>query len=268
MQERQLVQQLKELRSLKPNKDWVLFTKEKIFTEEQAREQALQEKLKIQPVYQKTAVEEAEKGRTAEKRQFLGWLFNPLKKPGWVLRPAIAVSLILAGVFGYLYLNSQIEMPYLVNLPIKIFNSEKAQLEAETLVVSLGELEVKLGKITASLDNLKHSKRPNEALAVTEAVRVTADQGGEIVKEIKTRARTEQVLSSLIEMENEFKILSATSSSLQEELLASYIEDLKQRTLSDEDQERLRKAEEHYNEGRESEAMILLMRIGNDSNGI
>ncbi len=133
------------------------------------------------------------------------------------------------------------------------------------LVVSLGKLKANLGKITASLDNLKYSKYPNEALAVTEAVRVTANQGEEIVKEIKTRARTDQVLSSLIEMENEFKTLSATSSSLQQELLASYIEDLRQRSLSEEDQERLQRAEEYYNEGRETEAMLLIMRIGSDS---
>ncbi len=260
MQERQLVKQLKELRSVKPNKDWVIFTKEKIFA--QAQEE---ERTRIQPVYQKAAIEEAEKGKRAEKRQLLGWLFNPLKRPGWVLRPAVAVSLILAGVFSYLYFNSQVEMPYLANIPIKLFNPEKVQLEAEMLVVSLGKLKANLGKITASLDNLKYSKYPNEALAVTEAVRVTANQGEEIVKEIKTRARTDQVLSSLIEMENEFKTLSATSSSLQQELLASYIEDLRQRSLSEEDQERLQRAEEYYNEGRETEAMLLIMRIGSDS---
>ena len=226
MEERRLIKKIKELRQIKPNQDWVLFTKKEIL--EQGKEE-----------------------------QIMSWLFTPFSRPALVVRPLIAGVLILAGVFVYLYLGAL--TPQLVQLP---FVSDK-RAETEMMKASLAEVQVSLAKISSSLNNLKNSRNPSQALAMTEVIKATASRGEEILRDMKTEGVSKKVLTALNETENTCKGLQESIFSIQKEMIEILLEDLGQRSLSEEDQTRLAKAQEYYNEGKYTEAMILVMRIGN-----
>ena len=198
-------------------------------------------------------------GEIDEKRenQLVGWLFTPIRKPAFVVRTIMVAVLILAGSFFYLYyLNSQIPQISFSNL--NFFQNQ----ENGNLIASLQELETSLNKITFSLNNLKNLKDPKQALAVTEVVRVTANNGQNLLKGMKEKASSKKVLAALTEVENSFQELGETSSNVQIEIIESLFEDLAQRTLTKDDQNRLQKAKDYYNEGKIEQAMILLMKIG------
>ena len=225
----QLIKKIKKLRQIRPPREWVNLTKKEIL------------------------------GEIDEKRenQLVGWLFTPIRKPAFVVRTIMVAVLILAGSFFYLYyLNSQIPQISFSNL--NFFQNQ----ENEDLVASLQELEVSLNKITSSLNNLKNLKDPKQALAVTEVVRVTADNAQNLLKEMRKKASSKKVLAALTEMEDSFQELGETSSNLRIEIIESLFQDLDQRTLTEDDQNRLQKAKDYYNEGKIEQAMILLMRIG------
>jgi hypothetical protein len=226
MKERELIKKIKKLRQIKPNKDWVSLTKREILGEE-------------------------------KNEQILSWLFTPIRRPAFVVRTIMVAVIILTGSFFYLYyLNANFSQISFSNLPFS-----KNQ-ENQNLVASLEELEVSLNKITTSLENLKNSKNQKEALAVAQVVKVTAVNSQNLLKGMKDKASSKKVLAALTEVENSFQELGETSSNLQIEIIESLFQDLAQRTLSPEDQNRLQKAKDYFNEGKVEEAMILLMRIG------
>ena len=225
----QLIKKIKKLRQIRPSREWVNLTKKEIL------------------------------GEIDEKRenQLVGWLFTPIRKPAFVVRTIMVAVLILAGSFFYLYyLNSQIPQISFSNL--NFFQNQ----ENGNLIASLQELETSLNKITFSLNNLKNLKDPRQALAVTEVVRVTANNGQNLLKGMKEKASSKKVLAALTEVENSFQELGETSSNVQIEIIESLFEDLAQRTLTKDDQNRLQKAKDYYNEGKIEQAMILLMKIG------
>ena len=227
----QLIKKIKKLRQISPPREWVNLTKKEIL------------------------------GEIDEKRenQLVGWLFTPIRKPAFVVRTMMVAVLILTGSLFYLfYLNSQAPQISLSNLNF-LQNQEN-----ENLITSLQELKTNLNKITFSLNNLKSlkDKDPKQALAVTEVVRVTADNAQNLLKEMRKKASSKKVLAALTEMEDSFQELGETSSNLRIEIIESLFQDLDQRTLTEDDQNRLQKAKDYYNEGKIEQAMILLMRIG------
>jgi hypothetical protein len=226
MKDSQLIKKIKKLRQIKPNKDWASLTKREILGEE-------------------------------KNEQIISWLFTPIRRPAFVVRTIMVAVIILTGSFFYLYyLNANLPQISFSNLPFS-----KNQ-ENQNLVASLEELEVSLNKITTSLENLKNSKNQKEALAVAQVVKVTAVNSQNLLKGMKDKASSKKVLAALTEVENSFQELGETSSNLQIEIIESLFQDLAQRTLSPEDQNRLQKAKDYFNEGKVEEAMILLMRIG------
>lgn len=229
MEERQLIKKIKELRQIKPNKDWVLFTKKEIFEKE-------------------------------KETQVLSWLFTPIQRPALVVRPLIAGVLILAGVFVYLYLGAL--TPQIVQLP---FASER-QGETEMVITSLEELQGSLEQITLGLNNLKKAKDPNQALVMTEIVKATAKEGERVINQIKSSEGTlsRKTLASLNDSLDGFGEVFEKAGGVGEEILGFYLDDLEQRSLSEEDELRLQKAIEYYNEGRYIEVMLLIQRIGNN----
>ena len=225
MKNSQVIKKIKELRQIKPNRDWVSLTKREILGEK-------------------------------KNEQIISWLFTPIRRPAFVVRTIMVAVLILAGSLFYLYyLNSQIPQISFSNL--NFFQNQ----ENGNLIASLQELETSLNKITFSLNNLKNLKDPKQALAVTEVVRVTANNGQNLVKGVKEKASSKKVLAALTEVENSFQELGETSSNVQIEIIESLFEDLAQRTLTQEDQNRLQKAKDYYNEGKIEQAMILLMNL-------
>ena len=226
MQEYQVIQKIKKLQQIKPRKDWVVFSKKQILGPE-----------------------------SEEKTPLFAWMFLPIRKRALVLA-SLFIAMALTGIF--FYLNSQ--------TPSSSILVSEDQDEAKVLS-SLQGLEKNLKEIKLSLDNLKNVKDQSQALVMAEIVKSTAKEGTRMVDNIKDsqRSLSKEVLASLNGIGNTYKELGETANDTQIEMIEGLIEYLKQVSLSEEDQARLQKAEQYYNEGKYTEAMILIQRIGNNN---
>lgn len=234
MEEKDLIKQLKTLKSIKPNQEWACSVKQGIFANESVE----------------------------KNRSFMGNVFARFERHAVIFSMAAFVGLILVG--GLFYFTTQktgTAYKALEGLLAKVVSESN---ESQKMLVSLGELQGKLVGINMAIDNLKNAKDPNQALAMTEIVKVTAEEGKAVVERIKSSngKLSRQVLASLVEVETLSEELEQKSSTIQQELFENYLNDLRQRSLSQEDQELLEKAEEFYKEGKAGEAMILIARIG------
>ena len=183
------------------------------------------------------------------KTPLFSWFILPSRKPALVFSSILIIAVALTGVF--FYLNSQ--------------DSQIASKDTKVLV-SLQDLETRLKEINSSLDNLKNMEDQSQALVMTEIVKATAREGERVVNDLKSKKPlSKEVLASLNEVEGLSKELTETSGILQKEIFEDYLEFLKQRTLSEEDQARLQKVEQYYNEGREADALLLITLIGNNN---
>ncbi len=182
-----------------------------------------------------------------EKTPLFSWFIPSFRKPALVFSSILLIAVALTGVF--LYLNPQ--------------DSQIVSNDTEVLA-SLQGLETRLKEINSSLDNLKNMKDQSQALVMTEIVKATAREGERVVNDFKKSKKplSNEVLASLDGVEGLSKELTETSGILQKEIFEDYLEFLKQRTLSEEDQNRLQKVEEYYNEGREADALLLITLIG------
>lgn len=235
MEEKDLIKQLKTLKSIKPNKDWACSIKQGIFAD-----------------------------TPAEKTSgIIGNVFARFERHAVIFSMVAFVGLILVG--GLFYFTTQKTGTAYKALEGLLARVVSESNESQEMLVSLGELQGKLEGINMAIDNLKNAKDPNQALAMTEIVKVTAKEGKAVVKRIKSSNGnlSRQVLASLVAVEELSEELGQKSSTIQQELFENYLNDLRQRSLSQEDQELLEKAEEFYKEGRAGEAMILIARIGN-----
>ena len=182
-----------------------------------------------------------------EKTPLFAWFVLPFRKPALVFSSILIIAVALTGVF--FYLNPQ--------------DSQIVSNDTEVLA-SLQGLETRLKEINLSLNNLKNMKDQGQALVMTEIVKATAKEGERMVNDFKEfkKPLSNEVLASLNELEGLSKELTETSGILQKEIFEDYLEFLKQRTLSPEDQDRLQKVEQYYNEGREADALLLITLIG------
>jgi len=109
---------------------------------------------------------------------------------------------------------------------------------------------------------LKDSKNKKQTLAMTGITKATANNGEQIIKEIKRQdSASPQILASLNELETGFKEMGEKSSNIQIQTIKKAIDELKQMGLSEEDNISLQKIETHYNEGQYNEAVLLLFKI-------
>ena len=223
MEEYQVIQKIKKLQQIKPRKDWVVFSKNEILGPE-----------------------------LEEKTPLSAWFVLPFRKPALVFA-SLFIVVALTGVF--FYLNSQ--------TPSSDILVSEDQGEAKVLS-SLKGLEKNLKEINLSLSNLKNMKDQSQALVMAEIVKSTAKEGTRMVNDIKDSQKplSKEVLASLNEVEGLSGELTEASGILQKEIFENYMKFLKQRTLSPEDQARLQKVEQYYNEGREADALLLITLIG------
>jgi len=234
MEEKQLIKQLKTLKSIKPSKQWADLTKQGIFANETAE----------------------------QSHGIMGNVFAMFERHAVVFSIAGFLGVVIIG--SLFYFNSQkVNFAYeqMEGLLAKVVSQNETSQE---MLVSLGELQGKLEGINIVMDNLKNAKDPNQALVMTEVVRVTANEGKEVVKRIKKSngSLSDQVLASLVEVETLSNELGNRSYTIQKEIFDNYIIDLKGRSLDAENAEMLEKAEKLYDEGKEAEAMLLITRIG------
>lgn len=229
MDEKQLIKELQKLNRIKPNKHWTSLCKRDLFEEEKES----------------------------------SWLFVPIGRHALLLSSLVLVVVAAAaGLTLFSPSNSPVTVYDNFNALVSKFAS---QGEAnEVAVSSLEEIRTKLEEISVSLDNLKNVRDPGQALAMTEVVKGTAKRGTEAIERIKQDNGTlsKQVLASLVQVEEVSKNLEQRSSKLQQEMFEAYLAELQQRDLNVKDKENLEKAESYYNEGKLSEAMIFIMKIG------
>ena len=224
MDEGKLIKKIKELRQIKPSKDWASLTKNRILGRELEKSETSPFSILFAPI--------------------------PIRKPVFIVAPLILVAAALGGLFVYLNLGIGHQLPLVVGR----LRPTEQKAEEMVMVSSLKELQVSLEKVMLGLNNLKKAKDPNQALVMTEIVKATAKNGEEIVDQIK----------SLASLGDAYRELGEKASNTQIEMMGDYIEYLSQRSLTEEDEARLQKAEEYYNEGKYTEAMILIQRIGNN----
>ena len=219
MQDYQVINKIKKLESIKPDKGWVISTKQQILGFELDH----------------------------SKVSTLDWFFIAFKKPVLVFSSVLFIGIIITG--AVLFSNFQGFQPEIAD-------------NNDGMLASLQSLEAKLGEISLSLDNLENAEDQSQALIMAGIIKSTASGIERGVSQIEANDYKEQVLA----VQTASKEVIEAAETKQEEMIEFLINDLKQRTLSEQDQEYLNKLEKDYNNGEYDQAMIWIQMIGNNIN--
>ena len=243
MENQDLIAKIQHLKAIKPKKAWVLQTKAQVF------------------------------GRDSLLRESASWrtsIFEGLRLPQFQFRLAYLILLLLiTGLLGgvFIFLSEKQGQPQQLVQEQSIVQEQRT----EQIIASLAKVQANLEAIAQDLNNLKNAQDPAQALVMTEVVKATVENVEKTIDQVESESKNEkdtkgssQVLASLIEIKETSQGLIEESKRLQIEMIESLIEDLKQRSLTKVNQERLQKAESNYNEGKYNEAMILIERIYNE----
>jgi len=265
MEEKELIGKLRELRQIKPSKDWVVLTKSQILGEVLG-----EEKIELTPFFLK---EEKYGSPTSIISVFRVFFAKPVYA-------GLAVVFILVGLFGAFTL-AQRSLPGELLYPIKKI-SEKVQVlfvsETDKPQVSLKLANKRLEELTKVIETNQVQKLVpaiNEFQAsVSEAAknlsRIEATSSDPVVvkrfidqaKNIGEKAEEIKSLGVVIG-EEELDELQEVSNKLELELLVSVLEnmisDLENRTLTEKQEEILSQMKELVEEGRYSEALELYL---------
>lgn len=229
MQEYQLVQRIKKLRQIKPDRDWVSLTKSQILA----------------------------RGKEVKTES---WLFTPIKKPAFIVAPLILVAAALGGLFIYLNFLPQSSSPPVITQGFlaKVSENQKEKEQEKQIVASLKELRVSLEQATADLNKLRESRDTRKALQMAEVVKIVARQVEGTIDQIKTpNIQSEEVLASLNEVKDNSQELEQAAENVR---IAILIEYLSRRSLTKGQENFLREAEEYYDNGEYNEALSKALR--------
>ena len=218
MQEYQVINKIKKLESIKPDKGWVISTKQQILGFELDH----------------------------SKVSTLDWFFIAFKKPVLVFS-ALLIVVVVAG--GFLFSGFQGTEP-------------EVAVNDNGMLASLQNLEAKLGEISLSLDNLEKATDQSQALVMAGIIKSTASGIEQGVSQIEANDYKEQVLAVLTASQ---EVMEAAENK-QKEMIEFLIDDLDQRTLTPDNQERLEKLKQDYNNGEYDQAMIWIQMIGDNIN--
>lgn len=228
MEEKEIIAKIKLLKEIKPQKDWVFLTKEKIFS---------------------------------QKQEPLKFPFGLKEILNLKIRFALALILILifASFFGYLNLKNIANFTSLFEQ--NIFPQKEI---SKDILPLLENLDQRLAKISQSLSNLKINQDPREILATAGAVKYTAKRVQKttyfLLKEGKLGEKETQVLASLGDLSQN---LIQESEKRQKEVILALIKELEGKSLNQEDALRLKSAKEAFEKGDYEKAQVLVMRIYN-----
>lgn len=179
---------------------------------------------------------EPEKGwvKTA-RNQVLGPVFDPKIL---LFVPAI----LIAGLFYYNNLNQRLAL-------------EKTELEVMTL--NLKTLQGNLAKTTVELGKIS---QPEKAVAVEKDVVSSIERGREVVRVAKEMAKrpkdSSKTLATIDEVEAALSEMEASYAEKQKQLASRMIGDLEKSSLNENQKSLLEEAEECYNKGDFSNALI------------
>lgn len=249
MTEAELIQKIKTLKQIKAREDWALFAKQQIFALREARPLSISV-FEILPRLSLSSLKKLSP-RLSSRLSSL-FEFTPKFRPALALSSLIILALLLGG--GLVYFKWQPFSQQII--------TENQQVSSEKLLASLEDLQVSLEQIVLSLNNLKNIKGSNHALGMTAVIKATAEKGEETVKQLGAMTKDPKTLATLNELGEKFGQVEQMSQGVQGEMIDSLIQDLKQRTLTQEDETRLQKIEEYYQEGKYTEAMLLFQGMG------
>ena len=235
MQDKQIISQLKSLQKIKPAKDWAVLIKKDLLTE---------------PVEFKNI---------PEKISFGEAVFSFFAKPSVVVSSLILVGVAVTGTFAYFGLQKKN-----YDLQAYIENLAFQNQENKEVLAGLQDVQARMDEVKNALVSLKSSNDPKKIFAVSEVIKSTAKNSQTAIDQIKSSGTdlSKQTLLSLSKVKETSQELQKNSAELQKETFKAYLAELKTKTLTDEDQERLVKAEEYFNDGNIESAIILLVRIG------
>lgn len=240
MNEKQVVSQLKSLRKIQPSKDWAVLVKRDLMT----RSFELKE--------------------SPEKTGFGEAVFSLFARPAFMASSLVFVGCAIVGTFAYFGLQKKnYDLQAYINNNLS-FQDEKNQ----QAVAGLTEVQDRMEEVKSILTSLKTTSDSKKALTATEAVKNTVKNSQKAIDQIKNSNTdlSKQTLASLGKVKETSLELEKTSADLQADILKAYLGELKTKNLSEQDKERLNKAEEYFNNGKTEEAIILLVRIGENPN--
>ena len=241
--EKQLISKLQELRQIKPSNDWVVFTKEQIFGQEKTRPE----------LSFISFIKEIQRGERFVFRH----------KPAFAM---LVVFVVLVGVFGF----AQNSVPGDALFSIKkitekgtsvfVFEKDQAKHDIQLASKRLDDLtkiaqENEVKNLAPAISEYKESvSKAAESLATMGSVK-------EIVEEIKKLEQKEEEVKSLgIEIGESEELHSALA-----KIVETEINDLEDKTLSEERQGILAEVKEDYEAGNYSQALEKILLLINNN---
>ena len=223
MEEKELIARIKKLQNIQPDRAWVLATKAYILGEN----------------------EEA----TGRLPAF-NFNFFQSQKTAFLMIPAMMAILLI----GFFFYNRN-------TVPNERIVVEPAVLESITN--DLKTVESNIAQATADLEKVKE---PERVLEIKPMVLSTIENGEKIVSAAKKLVKKPnyqpgQVLTAIDKMENALGEMEETYLDKQKELAGELIKDLKERSLTKEQENLLIEAEKCYNQGDFSGALIKVIEI-------
>ena len=223
MDQKQIIQQLKTFNQIQPDKGWALSLKQRIMSQDLPQE-------------------------TVEKNRFIfTGLANVFSQRSVAFASLAVLGVVVIGTLFYfdwfgLFQNQQ----------------------SKTMVAALRAMEGQLQTVNQSLNGLKTTANVNQALSMAEVVKSTVKNNQQVAKKMQanTPVLSRSILAGLSDVSKASNEVITKADQVQKEILQKCLADLKQRTLSANDQERLGQAEKFYNQGNVAEAILLLQQIG------
>ncbi|MDD5750483.1 MAG: hypothetical protein PHU56_02435 [Candidatus Pacebacteria bacterium] len=223
MDEKHLIGQLKVFSQIKPDKTWEFSVKERLLSQDAAVEAA----------------------------KPMAWFANI----GSFLSNRSGLAVGMATFIGVVLISGSLYFDWF---------GFSQNPQSQQMVLSLQEMQNKLELVNNSLDDLKNLDNKNQALAMAEVVKSTVKENQKVAQQLQAgkSGLSKQALASLGQFEKESGEVFARTSQVQNEIFEQCFNDLKQRSLSVSDQERLKQAEDFYNQGEVAQAMMILQQIG------
>jgi hypothetical protein len=243
MTEKELIKKLQILKDIKPRKDWVILTKTQIL-DEQREQFSLIESLRL--FFQFKLAKPAFASLIAVFLLFGLFSFAQNSLPGDFLYSIKKIAERGQAVFV-----SEIDKPQ-ANLELANKRLEELTKIAETnqvkkLAPAINEFQASISEATKSLSRMEATS--SDPVAIKKMVEGTKELGGKI-QEVKSLG--------VVIGEEEFDELQVVSDKLEVKLFNLLISDLEKRTLTEEQEELLNEMKELAEQGKYSEALIIL----------
>lgn len=227
MNEFELIYQLKQLKEIKPQKDWVVLCKNQILDKED-----FSEKFSIISIFQNL-------------------FFIKKFKPVYIV--STGIMLLFIGAVSFFLLTGK-------EKPIEIAETPTKPESTKEIVLALGDLQKEIDQTIISLEEIKEPQRVLETRnVIVPFVQATKEVLAQLEKaELEQNVRTDnKVLAVKQSVEN----LESAQESTIAKLANNLIQFLKTRTLTETQQEVLKQAEQAYNEGNYHQALIDVMLV-------